>query len=192
MAKMVEAGERVEAGQRAIERVLREKLSAEEMEDATHRINLTMANMAAHAITIDRAGDPDIAPNHRRFMVRDEHTTEKTHEPNSVTGFVEDINHLELSQLLLSFAELDRCTVLPLLMARGGVLDAHLGDCHLGHVDQRGHSGFPRHGRHGYGRLEVPGGHGHAEVDPAAAADDAINITRFEEVADHHLGAGGS
>jgi hypothetical protein len=30
------------------------------------------------------------------------------------------------------------------------------------------------------------------EVDPAAAADDAINITRFEEVADHHLGAGGS
>src|ERR1700687_3711840 len=77
-------------------------------------------------------------------------------------------------------------------MARGGVLDAHLGDCHLGHVDQRVHSGFPRHGRHGYGRLEVPGGHGHAEVDPAAAADDAIDITRCEEVADHHLGAGGS
>src|SRR5216684_1729723 len=37
-----------------------------------------------------------------------------------------------------------------------------------------------------------PGGYGHAEVDPAAAADDAINITRFEEVADHHFGAGGS
>jgi len=30
------------------------------------------------------------------------------------------------------------------------------------------------------------------EVDPAAAADDAINITRFEEVAHHHLGAGSS
>jgi hypothetical protein len=53
------------------------------------------------------------------------------------------------------------------------------------------HSGFPRHGRHGQCRLEVPSGHGHAEVDPAAAADDAINITRFEEVADHHLGARG-
>jgi hypothetical protein len=66
--------------------------------------------------------------------------------------------------------------VLPLLMARGGVLDAHLGDCHLGHVDQRAHSGFPRHGRHGYARLEVSGGHGHTEVDPAAAADGAINI----------------
>ena len=44
----------------------------------------------------------------------------------------------------------------------------------------------------GYGRLEVPGGHGHAEVDPAAAADDAINITWFEEVADRHFGARGS
>jgi hypothetical protein len=46
--------------------------------------------------------------------------------------------------------------------------------------------------RHSYGRLEVAGGHGHVEVDPAATADDAINITRFEEVADHHLGASGS
>jgi hypothetical protein len=45
---------------------------------------------------------------------------------------------------------------------------------------------------HKDGRLEVPGGDGHAEVDPAAAADDAINITRIEEVTDHHLGAGGS
>jgi len=59
-------------------------------------------------------------------------------------------------------------------------------------VDQRVHFGFPRHGRHGQGRLEVPGGHGHAEVDPPAAADDAIDITRFEQVADHHLGARGS
>jgi len=41
-------------------------------------------------------------------------------------------------------------------------------------------------------RVEVPGGHGHAEVNPGAAADDARNLTRFEEVADHHLGAGGS
>src|ERR1700738_1724813 len=64
-----------------------------------------------------------------------------------------------------------------------GGSDPPPGACHLGHVDQRVHSGFPRHGRHGYGCLEVPGGYGHAEVDPAAAADDAIDITRFEAVA---------
>jgi hypothetical protein len=32
--------------------------------------------------------------------------------------------------------------VLPLLTARGGVLDAHLGDCHLRHVDQSVDSKF--------------------------------------------------
>src|SRR6185437_8133010 len=37
----------------------------------------------------------------------------------------------------------------------------------------------------------IPGGHGHAEVDPPAAADDPINVGRFQEVADHHLGASG-
>jgi len=31
-----------------------------------------------------------------------------------------------------------------------------------------------------------------AEVDPAAAADGAINITRFEEVANQHFRARGS
>jgi hypothetical protein len=45
---------------------------------------------------------------------------------------------------------------------------------------------------HGYGRLEVPGGHGHGEAGPAAAVDDAINITRIEEVAEHDLGTGGA
>jgi hypothetical protein len=40
--------------------------------------------------------------------------------------------------------------------------------------------------------LEVRGGHRHAEVDPPAAADDAIDITGFEQVADHNLGARGS
>jgi hypothetical protein len=69
---------------------------------------------------------------------------------------------------------------------------ASLGDCHLRHVDQRVHSGFPCHNRHGYGRFEVPGRPRHAEVDPAAAAHDSINISWFEEVADHYLGAGGS
>src|SRR5262249_56546505 len=33
--------------------------------------------------------------------------------------------------------------------------------------------------------------HGHAEVDPPTAADDSINVARFEEVSNHHLGAGG-
>src|SRR5215472_6725295 len=48
--------------------------------------------------------------------------------------------------------------VLPLLTARGGVLDAHLGDGHLGHVDQGVHTDFPGDRRHDYGRLQVPGG----------------------------------
>ena len=42
--------------------------------------------------------------------------------------------------------------MLPLLTARGGVLDAHLGDCHLGHVDQGVHPDFPGDRRHGPGR----------------------------------------
>src|SRR5882724_1121757 len=81
--------------------------------------------------------------------------------------------------------------VLPLLRARGGVLDAHLGDGHLGHVDQGVHPDVPGDRRHGHGRLQVLGGHGHAEVDPPTAADDPIDVGRFEEVSDHHLGAGG-
>ena len=51
---------------------------------------------------------------------------------------------------------------------------------------------FPRDRRHGHGRLQVASGHGHAEVDPPTAVDDSIDIGRFEEVSDHHLGAGGS
>jgi hypothetical protein len=82
--------------------------------------------------------------------------------------------------------------VLALLMARGAVLDAHFGDCHLRHADQHVHSECPCDRRHGRERFEVPDRRRHAEVDPAAAADDAINIARFEEVADHHLGSGGS
>jgi hypothetical protein len=53
------------------------------------------------------------------------------------------------------------------------------------------HPDVPGDRRHGHGRLQVPGGHGHAEVDPPTAADDPIDVGRFEEVADHHLGAGG-
>jgi hypothetical protein len=79
--------------------------------------------------------------------------------------------------------------VLPLLTARGGVLDAHLGDRHLGHVDEGVHPDFPGDRRHGHGRLQVPGGHGHAEVESPTAADHPIDVGRFEEVSDHHLGA---
>ena len=46
--------------------------------------------------------------------------------------------------------------------------------------------------RQGRGRLQVPGGHGHAEVDPPTAADDPRDVGRFEEIADHHLGASSS
>src|SRR6202043_1145820 len=49
--------------------------------------------------------------------------------------------------------------------------------------------------RYGFGRghgcLEVTGRHGHAEVDSPTAVDDPIDIGRFEQVSDHHLGAGG-
>src|SRR5262249_6353417 len=82
--------------------------------------------------------------------------------------------------------------VLALLRARGGVLDAHLGDGHLGHVDQGGHPDLPSDRRHGHGCLEIPGGHGHAEVDSPAAFDDPKDVGRFEQVSGYHLGASGS
>src|SRR4029453_8848066 len=36
------------------------------------------------------------------------------------------------------------------------------------------------------------GRHGHAEVDPPAAADDPIDVGRFEQVSDHNFGASGT
>src|SRR3989442_811680 len=76
--------------------------------------------------------------------------------------------------------------VLPLLTARGGVLNAHLGDGHLRHVDHGVHPDFPGDHRHGDRRFQVPGRHGHAEVDSPTAADDTIDAGRFEQVSDHH------
>jgi hypothetical protein len=70
--------------------------------------------------------------------------------------------------------------VLPLLTARGGVLNAHLGDGHLRRVDHGVHPDFPGDHRHGGRRFQVPGRHGHAEVDPPTAADDPIDVGRFE------------
>jgi hypothetical protein len=70
--------------------------------------------------------------------------------------------------------------VLPLLEARGGGLDAHLGDGHLGHVDEGVHPDFASDPRHGHGRRQVPGGHGHAEVDPPTAAANPLDVGRFE------------
>src|SRR5215469_12732150 len=81
--------------------------------------------------------------------------------------------------------------VLALLRARGLVLDAHLGDGHLGHVDQGGYPDFPGDRRHDHGCLQIPGGHGHAEVDPPAALSDPKDIGRFEQVSGHDLGASG-
>ncbi len=81
--------------------------------------------------------------------------------------------------------------VLSLLRARGGVLDAHLGDGHLGHVDQGVHSKFPSDRRHGHRCLQVPGGHGHAEENPPTAANDPIDVGRVEQVSDDDLGASG-
>jgi hypothetical protein len=71
------------------------------------------------------------------------------------------------------------------------VLDAHLGDGHLGHVDQGIHPDFPGDRGHGHRRLQVSGRHGHAEVDPPTAADDPIDVGRFEEISHHYLGASG-
>src|SRR5262249_1213392 len=81
--------------------------------------------------------------------------------------------------------------VLALLRARGGVLDAHLGDGHLGHVDQGGHPDLPGDRRHDHGCLQIPGGHRHAEVDPPAAFDDPIDVGRFEQISGYHPGASG-
>ena len=78
--------------------------------------------------------------------------------------------------------------MLPLLRARRGVLDAHLGNSHLRHIDQSVDSKFRSDRRHGHDRFQVTGGYGHAEVDPPAAGNDAIDIGRFEEVSDDHLG----
>ncbi len=63
----------------------------------------------------------------------------------------------------------------------------------LRHIDQSFHSeSFPRNGWcHGHGCLEVTGRRGHAEVDSPTALDDPIDIGGFEQVTDHHLGAGG-
>src|SRR5206468_10828357 len=45
--------------------------------------------------------------------------------------------------------------------------------------------------RHGNPPLQVPGRHGHAEVDPPTSSDDPIDVGRFEQVSDHHLSASG-
>jgi hypothetical protein len=44
---------------------------------------------------------------------------------------------------------------------------------------------------HDYGRLQVPGGYGHTEVNSPTAAGDPKNIGRFEQVSNDHLGASG-
>src|SRR3989441_1070678 len=74
--------------------------------------------------------------------------------------------------------------VLPLLTARGGLLDAHLGDGHLGHVDEGVHPDFPGDRRHSHGRFQVPGGHGHAEVDSPTAAGAEVVVGDLLEPAD--------
>jgi hypothetical protein len=86
-------------------------------------------------------------------------------------------------------ARLLAAPVLPLLRARGGGLEAHLGGGHLGHVGQGVPPDVPGDRRHGHGGLQVPGGHGQAEGDPPPAADDPSDVGRFEEAAAHHLGA---
>jgi hypothetical protein len=65
------------------------------------------------------------------------------------------------------------------------------GDGHLRHVDQGVHPDFPGDRRHSHARLQIPGRHGHAEVNPPATADHPINVARFEEVSKHHLGTSG-
>src|SRR5215471_12694241 len=82
--------------------------------------------------------------------------------------------------------------VLALLRAGGGVLNAHLGDGHLGHVNQGGHPDLPGDRRHDHGCLQIPSGNRHAEVDSQAAFNDPIDVGRFEQVSGHHLGASGS
>src|SRR5262249_52473378 len=52
------------------------------------------------------------------------------------------------------------------------------------------HPGFAGDRCHSHGRLQVPGGNGHAEIDASTAADGPVDVRRFEQVSDHHLGAG--
>jgi hypothetical protein len=49
----------------------------------------------------------------------------------------------------------------------------------LGHVDKGVHPDFASDRRQGHGRRQVPGGHGHAEVDPPTAADNPL--LRFDK-----------
>jgi hypothetical protein len=70
--------------------------------------------------------------------------------------------------------------VLPLLSARGGVLDAQLGDGRLGQFDKGVHADFASDRRDRHRRGQVPVGHGHAEVERPTAADNPINTGRFE------------
>jgi hypothetical protein len=90
----------------------------------------------------------------------------------------------------IRFAQL-AVPVPPLLRARRVVLDADLGDGHLGHVDKGVHPDFASDRRHVHGRRQLPGGRGHAEVDPPTAADKPLDVGRFESVSDHQLGTGG-
>lgn len=48
------------------------------------------------------------------------------------------------------------------------------------------------HYRHDHGCLKVAGRQRHAEVDSTTAVDDPIDVGRFQEVSEHHLGAGRS
>src|SRR5262245_21406260 len=82
--------------------------------------------------------------------------------------------------------------VLSLLMTRGGLLDAHLGDGQLGYVDQRVHPDLAGDRRHDGRRFEITLGDRHAEVDAPAALDGAVDVARLEQIPDHHVGAGGS
>jgi hypothetical protein len=50
----------------------------------------------------------------------------------------------------------------------------------VGHVDTGVHPDFAGDRRHGHARLQVPRRNGHAEVDPPTAADDPIDVGRFE------------
>jgi hypothetical protein len=70
--------------------------------------------------------------------------------------------------------------VLPLLKARCRGLDAHLGDVLLGHFDKGVHPDFAGDRRDGRARLQVPRRNGHADLGPPTAADDPIDVGRFE------------
>jgi hypothetical protein len=61
----------------------------------------------------------------------------------------------------------------------------------LGDVDERVHADVARHRRHGHGRLQVRGGHRHAEVHSPTATDHAMDVGWFQQVFDDDLGACG-